>query len=61
MCLAGELLWKRAAPEPFPSDQSCRVVSSNLLQDFRALESSSCTKYPSFLSQEMRDARPGGE
>ena len=62
MCLALELLWKRAAPEPFPSKQGCPVVASNHLWDFRehgkvqAVKSSS-----SFLTQEMRGARPGGE
>ena len=62
MVLAGGLLWKSAAPEPFPSDQDPCVVASKLLHDFREHWKVQTVKsIPSFLTQEMRGARPGGE
>ena len=30
MCLVGELLWKRAAPKPFSSDQGFRFTDTSL-------------------------------
>ena len=62
MCLAGELLWKRAAPEPFSLDQDSRVVAIKLLREFREHWKVQAVKsIPSFLAQEMRGARSGRE